>query len=173
MNRYPQRKRNRLADCGYDAPGAYFITICTAEKKRLLSEILAGEALTSPAVALTALGELVQVRLLALPDRFPNLRLDKYVLMPNHVHILLTLTQAEGSGGASPSPTVIDAVRAFKSITARLARPYLSGSPLWQRSFYDHVVRNEADYREIWNYIDGNPSKWAEDRFFPEPPFSS
>ena len=169
-NELPKRKRTRLAEYDYSTPGAYFLTICTHEKRCILSDIHVGEGLAPPAVVLTEVGEIAQAQLLALAERFPRLRLDKYAVMPNHVHILLTLMPCDNTGGASPSPTVIDVVRAYKSITTRLARPYLSDSALWQRSFHDHVVRGEADHLEIWNYIDGNPAKWTEDCFYPSCP---
>ena len=87
--------------------------------------------------------------------------IDKYVIMPNHIHLILTL-QA-GTGGASPSPTVTQVVGTFKSMTTRLCE---GESKLFQRSFYDHVIRNDMDYQEIWTYIDQNPAKWAEDCFY-------
>ena len=84
--------------------------------------------------------------------------------MPNHIHLLVVIR--ESSGGASPSPTLFDAVRVLKSRSTHLARPNLVENPLWQRSFYEHVIRNEHDYREIWEYIDQNPAKWAEDCYY-------
>ena len=66
-------------------------------------------------------------------------------------------------GGACPSPTLADVVRVVKSISARKT----IGSGLWQRSYHEHVIRNEQDYQEIWNYIDTNPAKWTEDRYYP------
>ena len=65
-------------------------------------------------------------------------------------------------------PSLFDVVRVLKSLTTRLARPLLGESPLWQRSYHEHVIRNEADYRQIWEYIDTNPAKWAEDRYYGE-----
>ena len=81
--------------------------------------------------------------------------------MPNHVHLLLTLTEC-GSGGASPSPTITDMVGTLKSQTSRLS----GMAPLWQRSYYDHVIRNEEDYRQIAEYIETNPAKWSDDEFY-------
>ena len=69
-------------------------------------------------------------------------------------------------GAESPSPTLSDVVGAFKSLSTRLSRDNLGDLTLWQRSFYEHVVRNEPDYREIWDYIDQNPARWAEDRYY-------
>ena len=98
-----------------------------------------------------------------LQSRYRNLSIDKYVIMPDHLHVLLTLS--ENAGGASPSPTVPEIIGAYKSLTARLCRMKGDIGTLWQRSFYDHVVRNQQDYDEIWQYIDSNPHKKAEKMF--------
>ena len=65
-------------------------------------------------------------------------------------------------------PSLFDVVRVLKSLTTRLARPLLGESPLWQRAYHEHVIRGEEDYRQIWEYIDTNPAKWAEDRYYGE-----
>ena len=86
------------------------------------------------------------------------------MIMPNHVHLLVSLHT--DSGGESPSPTLSDVVRVLKSLSTRLSRDNLGNLPLWQRSFHEHVIRNEHDYHEIWEYIDDKPAKWAEDRYY-------
>ena len=158
----PTRKPMRLRDYDYSSPGAYFITICTRGKECVLSRILVGEGLAPPAVALTAIGRIVEEQLRLLPGRFPSLSVDRYVIMPNHIHLLLTLS-GDSAGGASPSPTITNMVGALKSQTSRLS----GAAPLWQRSYSDHVIRNEDDYRQIAEYIDANPARWGEDRFHP------
>ena len=166
MERLPQRKRNRLEGYNYSAPGAYFVTICTLEKRCILSSIIVGEGLAPPAVHLSEIGKIAEQQLLALPERFPALEIINYVLMPNHIHILLMLRETEKTGGASPSPTVSTIMGAYKSLTTRLARPFLPGQHLFQRSFHEHVIRGERDYREIRVYIETNPAGWAGDRYF-------
>ena len=89
---------------------------------------------------------------------------DTFVIMPNHIHLLVTIR--EGAGGARASPTLYDAVRAIKSMSTRASRPYLQTESLWQRSYHEHVIRNETAYRQIWEYIENNPAKWAEDRYY-------
>ncbi len=158
----PERKPIRLRDYDYSSPGAYFITICTRGKECVLSRILVGEGLAPPAVALTAIGRIVEEQLRLLPGRFPSLSVDRYVIMPNHIHLLLTLS-GDSAGGASPSPTITNMVGALKSQTSRLS----GMAPLWQRSYYDHVIRNGDDHRQIAEYIDANPARWGEDRFHP------
>lgn len=161
----PRRKPNRLPHYDYSAPGAYFITICTREKRCILSDVVVGEGLAPPSLRLTDIGRIVEEQILALPQRFSGLAIEKYMIMPNHIHLLIRLSGE--SGGASPSPTVSTgvpaAIGAFKSLTTRLS----GVRPLWQRSYYDHVVRNETEYKEIWEYITANPAHWAEDRSYP------
>ena len=160
----PKRKALRLPAYDYARPGAYFITICTHDRRCVLSRITVGEGLAPPAVVLSPVGQCVKEQILALPERYPSVRIDKYTIMPNHVHLLVSLHAS--SGGASPSPTVPDLVRVLKSLSTRLSRGHLGDLPLWQRSFHEHVIRGENDYREIWEYIDENPAKWAGDRYY-------
>lgn len=163
---YPKRKPVRLKGYDYSQNGAYFITVCTWERKCILSDITVGEGLAPPAkYQLTQVGKLVQEQLLALEARYPTVQIEKYVIMPNHIHAILQIREGE-TGGASPSPTLMDAVRVLKSITTRMYHGLGTDSNLWQRSFYDHVIRSDADWREIWEYIENNPAKWAEDRFY-------
>lgn len=162
----PKRRSPRLKGYDYGTGGAYFITICTQNRRCILSEIMApkitvGEGLAPPEVRLTAIGKLAEEQLWAIPERFPAAAVDRYVIMPNHIHLILRLQGT--AGGASPSPTVTQVIGTFKSMTTRLCE---GETKLFQRSFYDHVIRNEDDYQEIWTYLDQNPAKWAEDCFY-------
>ena len=156
------RKSPRLSNYDYSSAGVYFITICTKEKHCVLAQISVGEGLAPPVLTLLPFGKIADEQIHALARRFPSVTIDKYVIMPNHIHMLLTLAE---TGGASPSPTVSSVIGVFKSLTTRACR---IGEPLFQRSFHDHIVRTEKDYRMIWKYIDNNPAKWAEDRFYCE-----
>lgn len=158
----PKRRSTRLSRYTYSEPGAYFVTVCTQDRRCILSRIV-GEGLAPPAVKLTAYGRIADKQIRLIETRYPSIRVDHYVIMPNHIHLLCSISGR--TGGASPSPTIMDAVRVFKSGTTRLCG---CGGKLFQRSFHDHIVRSEADYREIWTYIDTNPLKWREDRFYAE-----
>lgn len=157
----PKRKSTRLKGYDYSTEGAYFITICVQDRRNILSEIIVGEGLAPPEVQLTETGRLAEEQLRQLSVRYPTATVDRYVIMPNHIHFILRLR--DRAGRASPSPTVVQVVGAFKSMTTRLCP---GKSKLFQRSFYDHVIRGEEDYQEIWSYIDQNPAKWREDRFY-------
>ena len=160
----PKRKPVRLPDYDYSSPGAYFVTVCTHDRRCLLSDIDVGEGLAPPESRLSAIGRIVGRQIRDIPQRYPCVKIDKSVIMPNHIHLIVSIQ--ETAGGASPSPTLFDVVRVLKSMTTRLSRPLLGEETLWQRGYYEHVIRNENDYREIWEYIDNNPAKWAEDRYF-------
>ena len=155
-----KRRAARLGKYDYGQAGVYFVTICTQGRRCILSDIV-GEGLAPPVVKLTGYGKVAEEQIRQIEVRYPSIQVDRFVIMPNHIHMLLSVRGE--TGGASPSPTVIDAIRAFKSQTTRICG---CGPNLFQRSFYDHVVRGEADYREICSYIDGNPLCWAEDRLY-------
>ena len=91
--------------------------------------------------------------------------MEKFVVMPNHVHLLMGITRRETGAPRSSRPTklVPRIVSALKRFTNKEA-----GWDLWQTSYHDHIVRSEADYLRIWNYIDTNPAKWREDRYYTE-----
>lgn len=157
----PKRNVVRLRHLNYSEPGAYFITICTQNRRCILSEISVGAGLAPPENRLTEYGRIAVRQIEMLESRFPSVAVDRYVVMPNHIHLLVCLRPY--AGGSRPAPTVSDIIRVFKSQTTRLCK---CGTKLFQRSFYDHVVRGEEDYQRIWQYIDTTPAKWAEDRFF-------
>ena len=156
----PKRKPARLAEYDYSAPAAYFVTICTQDRQCILSDILVGEGLAPPVCRLTDTGRVVENEILSIPVRYPNVGIDKYVIMPNHIHMIVEIRAQ--AGGASPSPTLFDVVRVIKSLSTRRSRL----KNLWQRSYYEHVIRGERDYGEIWTYIDENPAKWTLDRYY-------
>ena len=154
----PKRKSSRLPEYDYSTPGAYFVTICTHDRQCILSDIIVGaDAPGGPQPRLTDAGRVVEQYILST-ERIPGFYVEKYVIMPNHVHLILRL---EGGPPRASAPTVSDAVGALKRLVNRRL-----GSNIWQRSFHEHVMRGERDYREIWDYIDQNPAKWSEDRYY-------
>ena len=157
----PNRKRIRLPNYDYSSPGAYFITICTQDRNCILSSIAVGAAISRPTeVRLTRYGEIVDLAIRNISSIYPSISVDHYVIMPNHVHLILQIHSVEG-GRMISAPTVSTVVGQMKRWASRQA-----GAALWQKSYHEHVIRNENDYREIWEYIDTNPAKWAEDRYY-------
>ena len=163
----PKRKPVRLPDYDYSSPGAYFITICTRDRRCILSNITVGaDALGGPCLQLTDTGKVVEEYILST-DRMSGICVDNYVVMPNHIHMILWIESENAAPDNGPprasAPTVSDAVGALKRLVNRRL-----GQNIWQRSFHEHVIRNELDYLEIWKYIEANPAKWAEDRYYSE-----
>ena len=162
MNSLPKRKHPRLKEYDYSTPGAYFITICTHNRKCLLSNIV-GRGLAPAEIRYTQYGEIAREQLLSLENRYPNLKIEQYVIMPNHIHAILILTEA---AGASPRPTIMDVVSAYKSLTTRACKKEQSIDRLFQTSFYEHVIRGREDYLEIAEYIINNPKQWEMDTLY-------
>ena len=161
----PKRKPVRLKDYDYSAEGAYFITICAKNMMRYFGRIIVGEPLAAPVNNLSCYGKIAENQLKALSARYSNIETDKYVVMPNHIHFILRIK----SGGASTSPTISDVVRTFKSLTMRECRSNgYCGETLFQRSFHDHIIRSDDDYKKIWEYIDTNVIRWEKDCFYIE-----
>lgn len=156
----PIRKQNRLTEYDYSMPNAYFITICTDNRKNLFwSDVMA--IIDRPQdVPLTQYGKTVDFYIKAIPGHYPAISVDHYVIMPNHVHLLLQI-HADFDGRSMIAPTISTVVRLFKGAVSKQV-----GSSFWQKGFYDHVIRSNADYLETWNYIEGNPGKWSEDKLY-------
>ena len=93
-----------------------------------------------------------------MDSRYPDIFIDNYVVMPNHIHLLLRIEKQTGGHG---DPPLQDVIARFKSYTT-----HLYGKTLWQRSFIDHIIRNERDYLEHWTYIENNPIKWELDELY-------
>mgnify|MGYP001443214325 CR=1 FL=1 len=151
---HPRRKHLRLRTYDYSASGAYFVTICTHERRCLLGEIIEGKML------LNQLGEIVAEECRRLAGIRPHISVDMFVVMPNHVHIILFIDQT-----VDTEPMKLgQIVRLFKGRVVRRIRQ--SGYDLfsWQRGYYDHVIRGEKGLQRIREYVVNNPAKWEEDR---------
>ena len=135
--------------------------MCTKDRAPLLCEICVGrDVLIPPTVTLSVYGKAVDFRIKALPDFYSDIEVPKYVIMPNHVHMLIVINAAQSGGMRTSRPTLQTIVRSFKTFTTRQF-----GYSIWQDSFYEHIVRNNEDYLRIWQYIDDNPAKWDEDEY--------
>ena len=151
MTELPVRKPNRLAHFDYTRSGIYFITICVADEKYVLTRLFAQDDIYRPYRSeLTGLGDAVYTSINAIHSHYDAVTCEKYVIMPDHLHLLLRIEQA---GGRMISvPTVVGSLK--RSVTCKLR------IAIWQKGFYDHVIRNEHDYLEHYQYIENNPVKW-------------
>lgn len=157
----PGRRQLRLPEYDYSQAGCYFITVCTAGRRCLLGAV-GRDDLGAPSVRLTPYGKIVEQYICSIPAAYDTVQIDQYVIMPNHIHLLLWIRTGSGAPGSSrPTQMVPRIVAALKRFTNRDA-----GIKLWQPSFYDHIIRDENDFLRIWTYIAANPSKWAEDRYY-------
>ena len=151
------RKPTRLKDYNYSENGAYFITICTKDMQCILSTIVGDGALDVPLLTLSEYGKTVEDEIIKMNGIYDNLNVSAYVIMPNHIHFLIVINNTKGTSGA-PSPTnsvVAKYVSTLKRMTNKKC-----GVDLWQRSYYDHIIRNDEDYVMHLQYIDENPEKW-------------
>lgn len=170
----PKRKGTRWQGYDYGFAGMYFVTICVRDRRPILSEITVkdnddevGEGLAPPAildrsfmcanVVLKPCGEIAKEQLLALEKRYTGLKISDYVIMPEHIHAIIIVP--EGAGGASPSPTLNDVICAFKSITSKMCKEKCGVEKMFQRSYFDHIIRDADDCRKHKNYISDNPRK--------------
>ena len=159
----PIRKPTRLRKFNYSESGAYFLTICTQSKEHLLSNVRAGVGvLDGPEIRLTEYGKIVDAQIAEIDRVCADVSIDRYIIMPNHVHLLISIYVDGPSGTSAPTNARIPAlVSVFKRFTNQKC-----GTSLWQRSYHDHIIRNEADYLKHWQYIDANPARWTEDEYF-------
>ena len=151
----PKRKSTAIPHYDYSQPGAYFITLCVEKRRPILGKID-----SSPQVVLSSIGKIVSDVWYSLPQRFPCLDAISqsiFVVVPDHIHGILQIT----AGGASPSPTLHQILGSFKSITTIETNRLLGtpGQKLWQRSAYEHILRNQQDFNEAAGYIAENPAR--------------
>jgi putative transposase len=163
---HPNRKFLRLSNYDYSQPGMYFLTICTHERQSIFGAIDAGYEI------LNASGTFVESTWHALPHRFPNLKLDTFIVMPNHVHGIVFLESPQSSQkpvAASGAPTdrtsLAHVVRAFKSLSAIGVNKIrmTPHSPVWQRNYYEHIIRTVKSLDVLRRYIKENPATWHSD----------
>ena len=146
MNELPKRKQIRIENYDYSTPGAYFITVCTANREKNFWSDRRGELCSPANVPLSDIGMLVDNEIKKLNSVYDAVRVDKYCIMPDHIHFIISIH----------TDTISRVMKQFKgSITKQIGRS------IWQKSFHDHGIRNQQDYDEIWEYIENNPLKYT------------
>jgi len=186
------RRSIRLKDYDYSSPGAYFVTICAQNREFMFGEISFGEMILNDA------GKMIETTWNELPQNYPGVAIDEFIIMPNHFHGIILLTgknvdiasERGNHGGIAPtnsaetvramplcSPNNIehslslpDVVHRFKSLTtARYRQGVVEYSwrtfpgRLWQRNYYEHILRDEDELNQIREYIRTNPQNWDID----------
>ena len=196
----PTRKRTRLEQYDYSTPGAYFITICTHERKNVLSKIVGGDGLAAarsrsgsdntpvlsfktltplrypddplmpltPQIQLTRIGKITEKYLLS-SENIPGVKIDRYIIMPDHIHAIIFLypnEYASRKGGSSRAPTPTNEMLPHVISTFKRFRNKEWGTNLWQSRSYDHIIRDREDYEEHLRYIRDNPERWHYDELY-------
>ena len=172
-----QRKRTRWEGYDYNSAGAYFITICTQNRRTILSRVtgggaldnkghnsVGGDVLDAPQIELLHYGKIAEKYINQLNDFYEDMAVDQYVIMPNHIHIMLFVLEG-GASRTSPSTKQHSSIPRFVSTFKRFCNKEF-GFNIWQRGFNDHVIRNYEDYREHLKYIYENPVRWHYDELY-------
>ena len=175
MEEFKNRKTPRYQSFDYNSAGTYFITICTQNRRRLLSHIVGTGVLDCPKTELTRYGEIADKYIKQLNDFYEHLSVERYVIMPNHIHLLLWVKENKSTSdkGQSGTPVPTNIVRAnnacskFVSTLKRFCNTEY-GENIWQARFYDHIIRNRDDYEEHVKYIYENPLHWYYDELYSE-----
>ena len=166
--RYP--KTIRLTGYDYSQAGSYFVTICTYNRRLIFGDVVNG------ASNLNTFGRMVEQTWFDLVNHYPNVELDEFIVMPNHVQGIVVLQQYV-EAGLKPAPTtkqikhgLPEIVRGLKTFSSRRINSVRGtpGTPLWQRGYHDHIIRNDNDLAQIRHYIRHNALKWADDRYNPD-----
>ena len=152
----PKRKSIRLKDFDYSQNGAYFLTVCVKGKHELLGKIV-GTNCVRP--QLFEYGMVVEKEIATLNSTYKDVKVDKYIVMPNHIHMIIFITPENGR--TQFVPTISRIIKQFKgAITKKI------GFSMWQPRFHDHVIRDEEDYQNHWRYINENPIRWLTDEYY-------
>ena len=162
-NGFPQRKVNRLKDWNYSEKGTYFVTVCARNKQHIFGRIKhvgADNIRPEEMIELSEIGKIIDKAIKNIGDIYKSVYVEKYVIMPNHIHILYSI-KSENNGRIISAPTRSVIIGQMKRYVSKQA-----GEPVWQKSFYDHVIRNQKSYEQIWQYIENDPLKWDEDCFY-------
>ncbi|MDO4743478.1 MAG: transposase [bacterium] len=149
MNNLQKRKSIRIENYDYSTPGAYFITVCVHNRKPILWNV--GAATCRP--NLSKIGSMVETAILQIPKHYPMVSVDKYCVMPDHIHMILSIHTNE-NGRQIAAPTVSTLIGHMKRWVSMQI-----GYSVWQKSFIDRVIRNEKSYHAVWEYIENNPIK--------------
>jgi REP element-mobilizing transposase RayT len=157
------RRSIRLKDYDYSSPGAYFVTVVTYQRRCIFGEIVECE------IRLNPFGQIVAQKWEWLPTQYPYVNTDSYIVMPNHFHGILQINESS-RGGSRPAPTMKikplgQLIGLFKTVSAKYVNLFRGtpGIPVWQRNYYEHIIRDQDELINIHSYILSNSDHWSED----------
>ncbi|MEG1639571.1 MAG: transposase [Ruthenibacterium sp.] len=149
----PKRKKTRLEGYDYSSCGAYFVTICVADSNALLRKNVGADIIRPPEPPLSQYGRIVETSITQISSHYENVLVDKYCIMPDHVHMIVFI-MPDKNGRILSAPTLSQVIGSMKRwVTKQI------GFSIWQKSFNDRIIRNEKGYQEVWQYIEENPLK--------------
>jgi len=152
------RKKNRLKGYDYSSNASYFLTVCSDKRKEIFSQIVFDNTVGANIVRLSKIGQKIENCILKIEEIYPCVFVDNYIIMPNHIHLILTI---DTNRRPMVAPTVATVIKQFKGAASKEA-----GTSIWQKGYYDHIIRNENDFNETMKYITFNAQKWDEDKYF-------
>ena len=173
INVFPTRKPTRLQNYDYSQNGCYFLTICTAQKKPLFGKYLVGALHEAPAgkfpvhrcIALNGRGKIAEAVLAETEKRFSEIKIENAIIMPNHIHLLLTIDWEKGKWARAlreaplQRSLLAQTVGYFKANVSKVIHKEEPTLIVWQRGFYDRIIRNETEYLRAQGYIEYNALK--------------
>ena len=163
-----RRKQLRLPNYDYSTSGAYYVTICTYNRVKLFGSIQYVGA--DPCVRPSTAGVMIKEKLFALESKFEDIKIDYYCIMPDHIHFVLFKNCAQGGHMGPPLHRIIQWYKTqttneyIKLVKSGILPPF--EKHIWQRDYFEHVIRGEHDLYEIRKYIDNNPAKWFFDKHY-------
>jgi len=168
MKEFLTRKNIRLKGYDYSSAGAYFVTICVKDGHEMLWDIppvgaaFGRLSLPEKRPSLSEIGLLIDAEISKLDTIYDHLQIDNYVIMPNHIHLIIRLSAGLNTNGRPmAAPTISRVMNQFKgSVSKQL------GYSIWKKLFHDHIIRSGEDYHRIFQYIDENPMRWEEDCYY-------
>ena len=142
------------------------MTICVKDRHELLGDVIECDDLGAPYVHLSEYGHTVDKHINIINSLRKGAFVDKYIIMPNHIHLIIFIENdmrdcKNGAMRTSRPTTIPNLLRSFKAMISKEI-----GFSIWQTSYHDHIIRNEAEYHKLWQYIDENPTNWLDDRYF-------
>lgn len=157
----PKRKNTRLKEYDYSQNGLYFVTICTENKEKTLSTIDIEQDIETAETTLTRIGNIAEKYLVDLENRYPFVKIDTYVIMPDHIHFLIAVLN-----DTDKKKQLSSMVCSYKSLVTKEVREKYGINKIFQRSYFDHIIRNEKDHKNTFSYIIRNPGKWIYDKYY-------
>ena len=152
-NDFPERKKIRLQEYDYSTSGSYFITVCVKDRRRILWDFVGADIIRPNNIRLSKYGLIVEKAINNISAYYENIFVDNFSIMPDHIHLIIS----SKDGRMISAPTMSRVVGQMKRWVSKEAK-----ASFWQKSYYDHIVRNENDYAEIWEYVEHNPRMWIK-----------